>query len=385
MRFEDITEVINTHYRLTEERKLKFNLLNGMKDGAILFDSAGKVVLSNAAFQDMWDVKPLEKMRAEPVFQQMQMLYQDADYWDKIRFNITGSVAERASLEIIIKREDGMVLRSALQPLSDKSYLLSFVDITELTNQSQDLAASNQLLSQADRFRMDLMNNISYELRTLLMSVVGYGELLHQEQGLNERQSEYSGHIVNASTAVLAILNDILDLASVEAGAVELDYSKIHIKETIATALAGVGERLEEKNITFQIQGENQFPDFEADESRIRQILFKLFSILADIGEANSQATLMLANEDDDVQITLHHKISEEHLQSMLETFRNLEGAAITMRGGLDISMSLIENLVSLHQGQVIKTLDEITHIQTISCVFPHNAQHGKSLYHYKI
>ena len=130
----------------------------------------------------------------------------------------------RMGMACRIERRDGSVLDCAAQPLPDGATLLTFVDVTASVNVERALTERNEALERASRLRDDFVHHVSYELRSPLTNVIGFTQLLGDETvgPLNPRQREYADHIMRSSAALLAIINDILDLASIDTGSLEL-------------------------------------------------------------------------------------------------------------------------------------------------------------------
>ena len=116
--------------------------------------------------------------------------------------------------------------------LPDGATMLTFHDITDTENVERALRERNEALEAADQMKVDFVHHVSNELRSPLTNIIGYAELLGSESvgPLNKKQREYSGHVLKSSAALLAIINDILDLASVDIGALELSIDAVDIR-----------------------------------------------------------------------------------------------------------------------------------------------------------
>ena len=144
------------------------------------------------------------------------------------------------------RRKDGLVIDCAAMPLPDGATLLTFLDVTAGVNVERVLKERNQALISAEKLRNDFVHHVSYELRSPLTNIIGFIQLLGDEAigPLNEKQHEYAGYVLKSSAALLAIINDILDLATIDAGALELRLEDVDIAEAIAAAAEGVQDRL---------------------------------------------------------------------------------------------------------------------------------------------
>ena len=113
------------------------------------------------------------------------------------------------------------------------------------------LVERNEALEAADSLKNAFIQHVSYELRSPLTNIIGFAQLLADSRvgPLNGKQRDYTGYILSSSAALLAIVNDILDLATVDAGIMELDLADIDIAETVDAAIEGVQDRVRESEI----------------------------------------------------------------------------------------------------------------------------------------
>ncbi len=172
------------------------------------------------------------------------------------------------------------VLDCAAAPLPDGATLLTFIDATAGVSVERALTERNQALIDAEKLRNDFVHHVSYELRSPLTNIIGFIQLLGDAAvgPLNAKQLEYAGYVTKSSAALLAIINDILDLASIDADAMELSLDEVDIAETMRAAAEGVQDRLAESNLSLRVIAMDGIGAFVADGKRIRQILFNLLS-----------------------------------------------------------------------------------------------------------
>ena len=120
--------------------------------------------------------------------------------------------------------------------------------MTAGVNVERALKERNQALIDAEKLRNDFVHHVSYELRSPLTNIIGFIQLLGDGSvgSLNAKQLEYAGYVTKSSAALLAIINDILDLATIDMDAMELDLGEVDIAQTMAEAAEGVQDRLAE-------------------------------------------------------------------------------------------------------------------------------------------
>ena len=135
---------------------------------------------------------------------------------------------------------------------------------------------------------------MSYELRSPLTNIIGFANLLGDPAfgALTQKQGEYLGYITASTNALLALINNILDLATIDAGAMTLNLGDVDIRTSMEAAAEGVQDRLVKNRISLDIRAPANIGNFVADERRLRQILFNLLSNAVGFSPAGETVTL---------------------------------------------------------------------------------------------
>ena len=185
----------------------------------------------------------------------------------------------------------------------------------------------------AEKLRNDFVNHVSYELRTPLTNIIGFTQLL-ADGGvgpLNPKQLEYAGFITKSSAALLAIINDILDLASIDAGALELRPEDVDVVEAMKAAAEGVQDRLSESKIELRIVATDDVGSLRADGRRIRQVLFNLLSNAIGFSAPGQTVTLAAMRRGDEIVFKVSdrgrgipHRRARPRLRPLREPHRRL-------------------------------------------------------------
>ena len=152
---------------------------------------------------------------------------------------------ERQSFEGQMVRPDSSVIDFAAMPLPDGGTLLTFADVTDSKRYERALEERNEALVAADRLKNRFIGHVSYELRTPLTNIIGFSELLASPQHRPaQRQAARipRRHLGSSSKTLLAIIDDILDLATIDAGALELKLAPVDVRAVIDAAILGVRE-----------------------------------------------------------------------------------------------------------------------------------------------
>ena len=148
----------------------------------------------------------------------------------------------------------------------------------DLDRKVNELAQANMALFEMNRLKSDFLATMSHELRTPLNSIIGFSEVLSGTDQLNERHRRYAGNIQSSGKMLLAMINDILDLAKIESGKMEVrteDFSIRDVCEGLTNLARPIAER---KNITLEYRIDEAIPLMRQDPGKLRQILYNLLS-----------------------------------------------------------------------------------------------------------
>jgi signal transduction histidine kinase len=374
--FDDVTERFHLESKFNALTRVQGETLDTLKEGVSVFATDGRLKLFNPAFADLWrlDAKMLaERPHIDRVAQLCSILHPDEAAWVELRSFIAGLQDERTGFERRFSRRDGTVLDCAALPLPDGATLLAFTDMTASVNVELALKERNQALLHAEKLRNDFVHHVSYELRSPLTTIIGFNQLLGEEAvgPLNDKQREYIGYVMKSSSALLAIINDILDLASIDMDALELTLDQVDIRKTITAAAEGVQDRLAESKINLQIVALDGIGSFIADGKRVRQVLFNLLSNAIGFSEHGQNVTLAAMRRDDEIVFKVSDQgrgIPATVIDRVFERFHS-ETAGSSHRG-VGLGLSIVNALVELHGGRVF--IDSAPgQGTTVTCIFP--------------
>jgi len=272
-----------------------------------------------------------------------------------------------------IERSDGVVLDCAAEALLDGAALLTFVDVSADVNVERALTERNSALLAAEKLRNDFIHHVSYELRSPLNNINGFVHLLGEDSTgpLNARQREYLGYVSKSSAALMAIVDDILDLATIDEDAMELEFSDVDVNETMRAAIEGVQDRLAENSIDVQIVAMDDVGAFRGDAKRVRQILFNLLSNAIGFSRPGQSVTLAAMRREGEIVFKVTDRgrgISPEILERIFDRFES--HTAGSRHRGVGLGLSIVRAFMELHGGKVLidSAPGEGT---TVTCIFP--------------
>ncbi len=374
--FDNVTERYHLESRFNAMIRVQGETLDTLKEAVAVFGTDGRLKLFNPAFADMWrldagklaDQPHIDALAAHCVPQSI-----DVAVWSEVRSSVSGLHDARSGFERRLQRRDGSVVDCAAAPLPDGATLLTFIDVTAGVNVERALKERNQALIDAEKLRNDFVHHVSYELRSPLTNIIGFIQLLGDGAvgSLNPKQIEYAGYVTKSSAALLAIINDILDLATIDMDAMELTLGAVDIVQTMAEAAEGVQDRLAENDIRLQIVAMDGIGTFPADGKRLRQVLFNLLSNAIGFSYPGQTVTLAALRRDDTVVFKVSDKgrgIPLDVLGSVFDRFRS--DSSGSRHRGVGLGLSIVKSLVELHHGQVL--VDSAPGEGTVvTCIFP--------------
>jgi signal transduction histidine kinase len=251
-------------------------------------------------------------------------------------------------------RPDGSVIDFSAVPLPDGATLVTFADVTASKRIERALAERNEALVEADRLKSQFISHVSYELRTPLTNIIGFSELLSSPRAgeLNQKQREYVSDISSSSKTLLSIIDDILDFATLEAGAVELKLARVDVRHVLDSAILGVRERASRARLTLDIAVADDAVDFVADEARVRQIIYNLLSNAVGFSKPGDTVKVTCWRENGMVVFSVEDQgigIPKDLQHRIFERFESRSFGS--KHRGVGLGLSIAKKLVELHGG----------------------------------
>ena len=377
--YDDVTERLDLHRRYDALIKVQSETLDNLGEAVAVFGSDGRVRLHNPAFQRMWKLAPEaldQHPHVEAVAAWCQALHDDNAVWRGLRAAVT-AIESREPIAARIERRDGAMIDMTTMPLPDGATLVTFQDVTDSVNVERALRERNEALVAADAIKIDFVHHVSYELRSPLTNIIGFANLLGDAAfgTLNVKQHEYLGYITTSTNALLAIINNILDLATIDAGAMTLNLGEVDIRASMEAAAEGVQDRLVKNSIRLDIRAAANIGTFVADDRRLRQVLFNLLSNAIGFSPAGETVTLAADRQPDAVVFTVVDRgpgIPPEQKDKVFDWFETDPRGS--QHRGPGLGLTLVRSFVELHGGTV--TIDSTPDQGTVvTCVFPASRQ----------
>src|ERR1700722_20048798 len=373
--FDDVTESLQLARRFDGLIRVQRETLDNLAEAVAVFGSNGRAQLFNPAFAKMWKLSP-EALREAPHIETVEAwckpLFDDETTWRTIREAIT-AIENRVEVPLKLERKDGSVLDAMTMPLPDGATMLTFQDITDTENVERALRERNEALETADQMKVDFVHHVSYELRSPLTTIIGFAHLLNDPTTgpLVPKQAEYLNYITASTNSLFALINNILDLASIDAGAMTLEIGPGDIRKAIDNAAEGIQDRLARDHIELKIDVDPNIGAFVADGGRVVQVLYNLLANAVGFSPQDSAITLSARRTDHHVIFAVTDSgpgIPPEVKDKVFDWFESHSNGS--RHRGAGLGLPLVKSFVELHGGRV-RVESIIGRGTTVTCDFP--------------
>jgi signal transduction histidine kinase len=358
--YENVTERIALESRYNALIRVQRETLDNLREAVAVFAPDGGLRLYNRSFAAMWKLNARQLdtgPHIDEIVAKCRILYDNPDEWERTKVAITAIGPERQPYTSEFDRPDGSVIASATLPLPDGGTLLTYVDVSDAKRVERALIERNEALEAADRLKTQFISHISYELRTPLTNIIGFAELLSDTRfgPLTDRQHDYLGDIRSSGKTLLAIIDDILDLATIDAGGFVLSMAPVKAREVIDAAVLGVRERAKRENVELKIALADNVDEFVADGRRVTQVLYNLLSNAIGFSPPGGQILLSCGLDDGMLAFTVKDEgvgIPEDYQHTVFDRFETRSQGSGHRGAGL--GLSIVKSLVELHNGDVV-------------------------------
>jgi two-component system sensor histidine kinase BarA len=229
---------------------------------------------------------------------------------------------------------------------------------TDLDTRLDDLARANMALYESDKTKGDFLSTVSHELRTPLHGIIGFSDvLLSSASPLSEKQARWVANIKTSGQQLLTLINDILDLAKIEAGKMELRPEEFSVPEFCDSLLPPFRLPAEKKNIELRVHYDSNLPIVRQDVGKVRQILTNLLSNAIKFTPEGGRVNLQAIADGDSVVFTIADTgvgIPPDEQERVFEKFRQAGRSTLTREHeGTGLGLSIVREICGLLGGEV--------------------------------
>ena len=354
-------QAVTTHQRLQDAIEV-------LPGAFILFDRDEKIVVTNSTYRNWFTPPGIDDLK-DWTFEQLMRANvergnfvipdEGVDRWIAGRL----TAHRNPGIEFEQQLSDGRWVRAVDSRTFDHGVVRILVDITELKRQQEELGQARKLAEDANQAKSEFLATISHEIRTPLNGILGMAYLL-RDTAMNQHQNERLENIITSGNALQVIINDVLDMSKIEAGAIEIESIPFDMSSLVASVSSLFGDVAADKGLNFQIGTlPSEARHLVGDPARIRQVFWNLLSNAVkftqkcrvsvefhwsnSVGPERSSSGLLIKVQDTGIGI------ESERLESIFDPF--VQGDASTTRrfGGTGLGLSIIRHLVELMEGEI--------------------------------
>ncbi len=383
---------ISQRKHFEDELKLRNIILSTQQevsiDGILVVDSNRRVISFNRRFAEMCNILPegLETKSDELILKFfIDKLVEPESFLKKVNY-LYEHYHEVSRDEVFLK--DGRVFDRYSSPMegADGKYygrVWYFRDITErkhieeeLRNSYKNLAekvkdrtaalqelnyelerTANQLRN-AVKVKNEFLANMSHELRTPLNSINGFSEILFDETcgPLNKEQKKYMNYVLLSGRHLLSLINDVLDMAKIEAGKMTLSLSSVHLSSILNDVATMLKEMAHRKHIAMVLELSDDLGNIQADERKIRQIAYNLISNAVKFTPEGGSIGVRMKKVQMGIEVEVWDTgigFSPEDIAKAFQAFTRIESPYSRITEGTGLGLALSKKMVDLHGGRI--------------------------------
>ena len=358
----DITERKRTGEAVSKALAYAESVIDTIREPIMILDSHQRVMKVNTAFYKMFKI-PIEDTRDRSIYELGNGLWNIPGLKELLEEIIPGK-SQFQAFEVEkefpnIGKKVLLLNACRLNRAGAEMILLEIEDITE-RKKLEELRFESERLISANKARSEFLTIMSHELRTPLTSVIGYTIILegmtHGE--LNKKQKLFVDNILKSSKHLLDLINNILDLAKMEAGKMDLVFEEIYVPAIINEILKIIKENASGHNIILETEFDPELKPIKADRRALKQIIFNLLSNAIKFSKQEGGiVTVSAKREGDMVRISVSDTgigIKEEELPRLFRKFEQLDSGISRKYEGTGLGLAITKQLVELHGGKIM-------------------------------
>ncbi len=356
--YEDVTDYMKLETSLNTLNAVQEATLNNLYEAVAVFGVDGRLKLCNPGFGAMWKISD-DKLQNAPHINEILSLSQDnfLNIYDLevLKDLVVGGFAKKEILNTQITLTDKRVIDYAAIPLPDGAVLMTYLDVTDHYKVEHALRERNDALEISHKIKTDFLAHMSYELRHPLTSIIGFSEMLEAGYmgALNDKQKEYTGNILKASGDLFSLINDILDLTTLEAGGIKLEISSFDLAGMIQESRVKLTEHIAKKKLSLNVTCPENLK-VKGDQKRLQHCFYNLLANAVKFTPEYGKISISVESDDVNYFIMINDNgvgIPSKEMGKIYEKF--FVGSNVPKGQGAGLGLSLVRSFIELHGGEI--------------------------------
>lgn len=350
--FSDMTDELNLRSRYNAQIQVQRATLDKLNDAVAVFGSDGRLRLHNEAFERFWGLTGEALQDAadfDAVAELCAAALPDPALWLGLKARVADPDPEsRVPISGESRTRDGRLAAWLTRPLPDGATLVAFSDVTARHELERALVQRETALAETQALKREFVGSVSYELRTPLTTIVGYSELLEHSPDLPERSRQHAGAIRVAAAQLARSIDDVLDMAQIDAGEMELNLEPVSLPALVKAAVEWARPRTEGRGASLKVRAERGLGELVADPHRLSQAIDHLLENAIGAVSEGGAITVVLEKRGEGVALTVSDtgRGIPYHLQpNVFDRFARRD------RGGPGVGLALVKAIAELHGG----------------------------------
>ncbi len=356
MTFEDVTSRLELESNYNTLIAVQQETLANLAEGLVVFGTDGRLQLYNPVYANMWDLKD-EELDGNPhiteIIPKLETFF-DLEQWEETAKTLLNAGLMREERIGRLFLDDDRVLEYVTVPLPDGGMLTRFLDVTDTLLVEKALLEKNAALEEAERLKLDFLANVSYQLRTPLNAMMGFAEVLDKEYfgEINERQREYTKGMIDAGDKLIGLINDILDLSTIEAGYLDLNLEDFDVYQMVKSVYDLTKEWAGQHDIELKLECPKTAGRIKADQRRLKQALLNVISNAIKFTPSKGKITLKIVRYPGYVDFVVRDTgigVSKKDQEKIFTPFVQVR----KKNDGAGLGLTLVKKVIELHGGHV--------------------------------